>query len=125
MWNAISHYLDSIVSNIFTGGSADSVIAILLLMCFFLFVITLCSLYFVYYREKQNNQAQESYRLSLKDAQQKTDDAVKTLLDYSYYVNEQMGKDSEEILKSYTSITISLVEVKALLNTLVIFQKKN
>jgi len=79
----------------------------------------------VYYREKQNNQAQESYRLSLKDAQQKTDDAVKTLLDYSYYVNEQMGKDSEEILKSYTSITISLVEVKALLNTLVIFQKKN
>jgi len=117
-------YLTSVLQHIYTGTHADPVIAVLLLLCFFLFVILSGVLYYTYKKEKRNTTVQASYQKQISEEREKLEELATRYIDYSKYVNEQAGKESQEVLKAYNSILVALVEVKTLLNALVIFKKK-
>ena len=116
-------YLKAVLDNIFTGGTTDSVIAVLLFVCFVLAVIAYFLGIALYKREKQHQEIQADTREALAKANERLQEITDNYIDSVEKMNDSYNHSTQETLKSYQAVAVTLTEVKTLLNTIIIYQR--
>lgn len=117
-------YLDVLISNIFTGAQADAIIAILLVVCILLFALLWIGVKLFLKREKQHREDMLDVQKSLQDTNEKLRDTLTRYMDFAKATNEQYNEAARETLNSYHTVSVTMTEVKTLLNTLLLYRTK-
>lgn len=126
--STITHYLDSVLGNVFTGAASDAVIAILLLVVVGMGVAIWFLCKALYKREKQYQDQLAAHSDALKLSQQRVQEVstryAETLQDLSTrYVatlqelNNEYNDSARETARALTELRIALVEVKIVVNS--------
>lgn len=117
-------YLDVLLANIFTGTQVDAVIAILIGVCLLLLVLLWYTTRLFLKREKQHREEMSEAQKSLKDSNEKLGDVLGKYMEFAKQTNDQYNEAAQETLKSYQVVSVTLTEVKTLLNTMLLYRGK-
>ncbi len=116
-------YLQAILEKIFTGSTADPIIAVLLFLCFVLAAIAWLLGKALYKREKQHQDVHAETMQALHKANERLQEITDNYIDSVEKMNDSYNYATQETLKSYQAVAVTLTEVKTLLNTIIIYQR--
>lgn len=114
----LTHYLGSVLDNVFTGAASDAVIAILLLVVVGMGVAIWFLCRALYTREKQYQDQLAKQSDALEASHQQLQDLTTRYVEALQDLNNEYNESAKDTARALTELRVALVEVKIIVNSM-------
>ncbi len=113
----LTHYLGSVIDNVFTGAASDAVVAILLLVIVGMGVAIWFLCRALYIREKQYQAQLAKQSDALEASQQQLQELTSQYVESLKDINTEYNESAKDTARALTELRIALVEVKIIVSS--------
>lgn len=118
--STLTHYLDSVIGNVFTGAASDAVIAVLLLVVAGMGIAIWFLCRVLYKREKQYQDRLARKSDAIDNAQNQLQELSEKYVDAMQEINKEYNESARDTARALTELRIALVEVKIVVNSIML-----